>query len=410
MLGTMPRIGVLTPDAADAVRDAGGEPISLGLSEARPEGGIALAREWVADAAHISCARENPEALFVGRGFPEELTGLLLCALRLDLPIVFGAGLEEPFPLALAALGVAPLSADPVEVALEVARSGSPTAQDIVESFSLTDALRTGCSLGGGPEMIVHLAAISREAGVGGFNQTIRVIAPEVPAITFPGSEWFKEHGPAGLFSRLGDQLHDGQTVEGGLKELLPDAPPAPPESDGPQTYFVRGRSSGTEVVCRAPVGTPEISGECNVFYSEMDAVAAVLGGRVEPGNIVVVRGCGPRGGPGLLRLDDLRETLEESGPEEGVTVLSDGVAPDGADGTWISLFTPEAAVGGVIGRFEDGDDLRFDLEEKRIKTKVKASVMERRESYYGPDLAGYGYASRYAASALSAIEGAGFS
>ena len=406
----MPRIGVLTSDASDTVRDAGGEPVLLELPGARPEGGIALAREWIADAAHISCARENPEALFVGAGPPEELAGLLLCALRLDLPVVFGASLNEPFPMALAALGLAPVSADPVEVALEVARSGTPTAQDVVESFSLTDALRAGCSLGGGPEMIVHLAAISREASVGGFNQTIRVIAPEVPAITAPGSEWFKEHGAAGLLAYLADQLHDGETVEGGLKEALPEAPQAPPESDGPQTFFVRGRSSGTEVVCRAPVGTPEISGECDVYYSEMDAVAAVLGGRVEPGSIVVVRGCGPRGGPGLLRLDDLSDTLEESGPEGGVVVLSDGVAPDGADGTWISLFTPEAAVGGVIGRFEDGDALRFDLEENRIKTRVKASVMERRESYYGPDLAGYGYAARYAASALSAIEGAGFS
>ena len=406
----MPRIGVLTTDASDAVRDAGGEPIPLGLTEARPEGGIALAREWIADAAHISCARENPEALFVGPGPPEELAGLLLCALRLDLPVVFGAGLNQPFPLALAALGLAPVSADPVEVALEVARSGGPTAQDIVESFSLTDALRAGSSLGGGPEMIVHLAAISREGNVAGFNHTIRVIAPETPAITAPGSEWYKENGAGGLLAYLGDQLHDGETVEGGLKEALPEVPPAPPESDGPQTFFVRGRSSGTEVVCRAPVGTSEISGTCNVFYSELDAVAGVLGGNVEPGSLVVVRGCGPRGGPGLLRLDDLRETLEESGPEEGVVVLSDGVAPDGATGTWISLFTPEAAVGGVIGRFEDGDDLRFDLDENRIRTRVKASAMELRESYYGPDLAGYGYAARYAASALSATEGAGFS
>ncbi|MGI9048491.1 MAG: hypothetical protein ACR2GU_03795, partial [Rubrobacteraceae bacterium] len=201
MLGTMPRIGVLTSDATDTVRDAGGEPILLELPGARPEGGIALAREWIADAAHVSCTRENPEALFIGAGPPEELAGLLLCALRLDLPVVFGVSLDEPFPLALAALGLSPVSADPAEVALEIARSGAPTAQDVVESFSLTDALRAGCSLGGGPEMIVHLAAVSREAGVGGFNQTIRVITPEVPAVNVPGSGWYEKHGAGGILA-----------------------------------------------------------------------------------------------------------------------------------------------------------------------------------------------------------------
>ncbi len=407
----MARVGVpfLEPSGLpDAVQKAGGEPVPLRLPLARPAGGVALTREWVADAAEVACASEGLDALLLSADHPEDLAGLLLASIRLDLPAVVARPPEDPFALSLAALGLLPLSRNPPEVVVEVARSGESRAADLIESFPLANALRAGLSLGGGPELLVHLVALSREAGVLDFAQMVHVLAPENPAVTSPGSEWFREHGSLGLLASLGEALHDTPTVAGPLKEGLPPAPAESPEDPGPRLVLVQGRSSGTEGVCRVSGDAPEVAGECRVFDSEENAVRAVGKERVQPGSIVVMRSCGPRGGPGLLRLEKLAGALEESGLTEEVSVLTDGVAPEGVRGAWISLFAPEAAEEGIIGRLRDGDPLRFDLRDGAIRTKVRAEVMDQRIPHGQPASTGHGYAARYAASALPALEGAG--
>ena len=90
-------------------------------------------------------------------------------------------------------------------------------------------------------------------------------------------------------------------------------------------------------------------------------------------------------------------------------TVLTDGVAPEGVPGVWASLFAPEAAVGGVMARLRDGDALRLDLEEGRIRTGVRSEEFRAREPRLPAMPSGGGYAARYARSALPALEGAGF-
>jgi dihydroxyacid dehydratase/phosphogluconate dehydratase len=150
-----------------------------------------------------------------------------------------------------------------------------------------------------------------------------------------------------------------------------------------------------------------EISGSCRVFASEEEAVRAVESGEVDLGALLVVTGCGSRGGPGLLRLDRLGGALNEAGLS--VPVLTDGLAPEGASVNWASLMTPEAAAGGVISRLRDGDTLRLDLEEGLIRTGIVAEEIRRREPFTVPAPSGFGYAARYARSALSALEGAGF-
>jgi dihydroxy-acid dehydratase len=149
-----------------------------------------------------------------------------------------------------------------------------------------------------------------------------------------------------------------------------------------------------------------EVAGVCRVFGSDEEAARAVKEG-VEPGTLLVVAGCGPRGGPGLIRLELLGEALEGAGLAG--TVLTDGLAPGWAGGAQISLFTPEAASGGVIELLRDGDALRIDLSEGRILTSVKASDLDSRDPYIQPRPNGAGYAARYARSALPALEGAGF-
>jgi dihydroxy-acid dehydratase len=409
--GRTPRVFVPVPSEAlgyiGSVLEAGGEPMVLGLPTDLPAGGVALHREWVADWAEIFCSNYGIDALLVSAIEPAELAGLLMAALRLDLPAVV-LPKADPFGVALAAMGLAPLTGNPTEAGVELAKTGRPRAGELVGGFSLANALRAGLAAGGGPELLVHLAAIAREAGVLGFSQMIRVLVPESPAVTGPNSLWFETHGTAGLFAYLDDALHDTPTVAGRLNEDLPPAPSAP-EAGGPRLVFVRGRVSGTEVICRADGGVVEVTGDCRFYTSEEAAVGAVREGAIGPSDLLVVAGCGPRGGPGLLRLDRLGDALDEAELSGIVPVLTDGLPPEGVPGSWTSLATPEASASGVIGRLQDGDLLRLNLAEGLIRTGVAAEEIRQREPFVVPAPSGLGYAARYARVALPALEGAGF-
>jgi dihydroxy-acid dehydratase len=340
---------------------------------------------------------------------PEQLAGLVLAALRLNLPAVAVPCDDPHLSAALAALGLAPITGDPASVAVEVAGGGGPRPRDLVEDFSLVNALRAGLSLGGGPELLVHLAAIAREAGSSGFSRTLRVITPETTPLVEPDSEWFLEHGTGGLLARLGDALNDTGTVCGPLREVLPSSVPEPPRPAESRLAFVEARASGAEALCRVYEGETEVAGECRVCHSEKFAVRIVEGGFLEADSLLVVGGCGPRGAPGLSRLDRLSRVLEEDGLAGSVSVITDGLPPRSASGTWISLFSPEAAAGGVIARLRNGDALRIDLREGRIRTGVGAREFQVREPREFPDHDDSGYAARYARDALPALEGAGF-
>lgn len=290
-------------------------------------------------------------------------------------------------------------------MAVRVGAERGPLPGNLVEGFSLANALRVGLSAGGGPELLVHLCAIAREAGTLGFGQMVRVLLPESPHLAPPDPG--EGHGVAGLLAPLGDLLNDTETVSGRLREALPASPPSKPGGTG--LAFVAGRASGTEALCRYGRGETEITGRCAVHTSEDLAVRAVEGGAVGPGSLLVVCGCGPRGGPGLLRLDRLARALEEGGLAGSVPVVTDGLPPEWAGGTWVSLFSPEAAAGGVVGCLRNGDALRFDLAEGRIRTGVGPEEFREREPYAGLAPAGAGYAARYARSALPVLDGAGF-
>jgi dihydroxy-acid dehydratase len=405
----MPRVGVLAPGSSrfsELVREAGGEPVPLVLPITRLPG-IALRREWFVDWAHISAGAEDLEALLIDAIEPAEVAGLLTAALRLDLPAVVATPPIEPFSVALAALGFAPLGENPAEAAVAVAQSRNPRSRELVESFSLANALRAGLSLGLGPELLVHLAAIAREAGVAGFPQMIRVLTHESPRIVGSDSPWLRRHGAAGLIAYLGTMLHDTLTVAGRLKEALPPTPPAPDEEGGSRLVFVKGRASGTEALCWTDGIGEEISGLCRVYASEEAAVQEVRNSALDPADLLVVGGCGPRGGSGLLRLDRLKSALDDIGL--AIAVLTDGLPPEGVVGTWASLATPETAAGGVVGRLRDGDSLRLDLVEGLIRTGVSADELSSREPFASPPSSDFGYAARYARTALPALEGAGF-
>ncbi len=404
-----PRIGVLSADLdlPERVREAGGEAVEVPVPEFYEEWGVALVREWISDRLEVSLPFLGVEALAFDGDSPEELAGAFVAAIRLGLPAVSLAKPETPFAIAVAALGLCALDEDPAEAAVRLARDAEPDARSLAENFSFANALRAGLTVGGGPEVMVHLAAIAKEADVVGFDQMLRVLAPETPAAASVFSEWFEENGLPGVLNLLGDDLHDTRTVSGTLKS---HARAAESESSDERLKlsFIKARTSGAEAVCLAPEGRSAVEGACRVFDSEAEAVEAVFGGGLEDVGILVVRGCGPRGYPGLCRLDELAHAIEEAGIE-GMSILTDGVAPEEAPGVWISLFSPEAASRGIVGRLEHGDFLRFDLEDGRILTSVGARDFAKRKRFKPATPETSAYAARYAKSADTALNGASF-
>lgn len=387
------------PDAVDA---AGAEPVPRRLPAARPTGGVALAREWAADATEISCAEAGLDALLLASDHTEDLFGMLLAAVRLDLPTVCAPPPGTPLSATLTALGFGPLSGDAAGVVAGLSQKDGSRPSALLDNFSLANALRAGVAAGGGPELFVHLSALAREAGVVGFSQMVRVLAPETPASE---PAWTRENGVPALLASLGEGLHDIPTVAGRLKDGLPSVPGARKEQH--RLFFMRARASGAEVVCRVPAGAPDVSGQCRVFGSEAAAVRAVREGEILDETVLVVNGCGPRGGAGLLRLDALGAALRGAGLR--TPVVTDGLSPADAVGPWACAFTPEAAMGGVIGRLRDGDALRLDLEGGHIRAGIQAGELEAREPFEAAGQIGAGYAARYGRSALPALEGAGF-
>ena len=183
---------------------------------------------------------------------------------------------QPPLCASLVALGLAPGAGDPAATVVSLTESGWTTPSRLVDNFSVANALRAGFAAGGGPVILVHLAAIAREAGVAGFGQMMRVLVAETPEAD---PEWLREYGVPGLLSSLGDTLHDVPTVAGNLKENLPPTPPLPGEHA--RLVFVRARASGAEAVCRVRKGVTEPAGECRVFGSEEEAVSSVIRGEV---------------------------------------------------------------------------------------------------------------------------------
>jgi dihydroxy-acid dehydratase len=406
------RVGVAAPPGSgypDRLRDAGCEPVLIPLPETASRG-IGLRREWTADATEMAAAVREPDGLLLAAPEPEVLAGLVIAALRLNLPAVVAGRARDATSAAVAAMGLAPQEGDAAELAAALAGEGGPKPQEIVQSFSLANALRASCALSGGPEPLVHLAAIAREANVPGFGSVMRVISRETGPATTPGSEWFLKHGVPGILKHLGRAVHDTRTVAGRLRDRLPDDVPEPPDAEGSGLVFMRDRRKTVEAVgWSADTDKTYASGKCLVFAGEEAAVRAVESGGVEPRRVLVVAGCGPRSGSGLLRLTRFSEVLEESGLAGRVAVFTDGVAPAAARGVWVSLATPEAAAAGLPSRLMDGDMLYLGLDDGAIRVGVSSEDLEGTELLIEAPNPPPGYQGRYTRDARPALEGAGF-
>jgi dihydroxy-acid dehydratase len=149
--------------------------------------------------------------------------------------------------------------------------------------------------------------------------------------------------------------------------------------------------------------------GTAAVFESEADATTAVSLGKIKKGAAIVVRGLGPRGGPGIHKLRMLPALLELKGLNTSVAVLTDGRLPDAPEGLFVSLVSPEAAVRGALAILRDGDQIEIDVEKRSAIVRLTDTEMQvRLARWQAPATAGRrGFLERYSRSVSDVHEGA---
>ena len=151
--------------------------------------------------------------------------------------------------------------------------------------------------------------------------------------------------------------------------------------------------------------------GTARVYDSEEDASAAIMGKRIKPGDIVVIRYEGPKGGPGMREMLTPTSVIAGMGLDKDVALITDGRFSGGTRGAAIGHVSPEAASGGPIALVKEGDEIEIDIPRKRLSLRVPEEELERRRKTWKPrpPKITSGYAYRYAQLVTSGSTGAVF-
>ncbi|WP_298271933.1 dihydroxy-acid dehydratase [Geobacter sp.] len=311
---------------------------------------------------------------------------------------------------------------------VDLVRSGV-TPRQILTRASFENAIRVDLALGGSSNTVLHLLAIAREAGVELPLETFDVLAKETPQLSSmnPAGEYFMEDldaagGVLGVLKQLGTKIKDNPTVMGlSTLELVstveavdervihPQTDPVKPEG-GIAVLFGNLAPKGA-VVKQSGVSAAmmHFEGTARCFDSEESAMAALMGGKIASGDVVVIRYEGPKGGPGMREMLAPTATLMGLGLGDSVALITDGRFSGGTRGPCIGHISPEAAEGGPIALVEEGDRIRLDIPNRRLELLVDDTVLaERRSRCVAPEpKIKSGWLARYAKVVTSAYTGA---
>jgi dihydroxy-acid dehydratase len=315
-------------------------------------------------------------------------------------------------------------------LAVSLARDGGPTARAFLDRRALLNAMAGIAATGGSTNGLLHLLAISREAGTPLTLDELTGVAERTPAIASlaPSGRWVAEDlqragGTGAVIAELiRAGLLDGEApTVGGV--TLAEATAGAPEPDG-EVVFTVGRPfkpAGRLTSLRgnlAPEGSvvklagterTRQTGPARVFDSEEDCAAAVRSGAVRPGDVLVIRYEGPAGGPGMREMLSVTSSVVGAGLGESVALVTDGRFSGATRGLMVGHVAPEAARGGPLAAVRDGDRIAIDLEARTLHLDVEEDELARRlrEAPPPPRRYDFGVFARYRASVGSASEGA---
>ncbi|GAA3995597.1 dihydroxy-acid dehydratase [Sphingomonas humi] len=345
--------------------------------------------------------------------------------------------------LAMSFLGLSPIGLNDIPAVLaekaaaareagrmtvEALRAGR-NARQMITAAGLRNAAVAGTATAGSTNLILHLLAIAREAGIAAahfgidlFDEVSRatpVIADLKPGGRFMAPDMSAAGGTALLGQRLMEAglIEDAPTVTGrSLFDHFRDAA----ETPGQEVIVTADRpikERGGFGICYGNIapdgcvvklaghGKLRFEGPARVFDGEEAAFAAVTAGSIQAGDVLVIRGEGPAGGPGMREMLGVTAAIQGRGLGDEVALITDGRFSGATYGFMVGHVSPEAARGGPIALVEDGDTILIDVERRVVETSADLSARPTRQWPVSPEATGA--FAKYAASVGSASLGA---
>ena len=304
------------------------------------------------------------------------------------------------------------------------------TARQFINRLGIENAIRLTAAIGGSTNVALHLPAIGYEAGVSvpmtlfdELCQSTPHIAKVNPAAAPNVPDFHQAGGVPAVMKEILPLLHGdaltvaGKTIAENL-ENIPTGDPAiirsrqnPWNSQGGLAVLCGNLAPDTAITKPAAIH-PDMHtfvGKARCFDSEEDANHAILEGRIKPGDVLVIRYEGPKGGPGMREMATAMKLLYGRGLAMKTAVVTDGRFSGTNNGCFVGHISPEAAEGGPIAAVLDGDTIAIDIPNRSVKLDIKDDVLQARLSKWQkpPRKITKGYLGIYSKLASSAAEGA---
>ena len=304
--------------------------------------------------------------------------------------------------------------------------------RDILTEKAFMNALTVDMALGCSTNTMLHLPAIAHEAGVEinlDIANELSAKTPNLCHLAPAGHTYMEELNEAGGIYAVMNELNKkgllytdlitatGKTVGENIKGCENKNPEVIRPIDNPYSQtggiaVLKGNLAVNGSVVKRSAVVPEMmvhEGPARVFDCEEDAIAAIKGGQIVPGDIVVIRYEGPKGGPGMREMLNPTSAIAGMGLGSSVALITDGRFSGASRGASIGHVSPEAALGGNIALVEEGDIIKINIPENTLNVDVSDEVLAERRAKWQPrePKVTTGYLARYAALVTDSSKGA---
>ncbi len=313
---------------------------------------------------------------------------------------------------------------------MELLEQGT-TARDLINEASIHNGMALDMAFGGSTNTMLHLTAIAHTAGcpvtMDDWDR-VSTATPNIVRIAPAGPLHIQDLNDVGGVPAIMHELwnagvldRDARTCMGPLEEIVDAYPHADgtvvrrytdPYSPDGGLKVMRGNLAPDCGVVKKSAVAPDMhrhQGPARVFESEEDACEAIFGGKIVPGDVVVIRYEGPAGGPGMREMLTPTSAICGMGLDKSCALITDGRFSGATKGPAIGHVSPEAAAGGPIALVEDGDIITIDIDAGTLVLEVDDAELGRRRAAWQPPAPKYteGVLSRYAKLVTSADKGA---
>ena len=409
--------------------------VRLNLPSVFVYGGAALPGRWRGKEVTILDCYEAVGGVYAGRVSREELDELERAALPGlgSCPGQFTANtmgmVSETLGLALPGSATLPavhserenLAKRAGEVVMRILRDGGPLPRDLVTRKSLENACAAVAATGGSTNAGLHIPAIAHEAGIRFSLDDLARVAKRTPLIADlqPGGRYLAKdlHAAGGVYAVLKELLRRGAlhgdclTIFGTSleKELSSHRgsdgkviPEKPLSSTGGIVVLKGNLAPQGALLKVAGLKSLVFEGPARVFESEEDCVAVVRNRKYRPGDVLVIRNEGPKGGPGMREMLGVTALLYGQGMGEKVALVTDGRFSGATRGMMVGYVSPEAAIGGPLSLVRNGDRISIDAAKGLLSVRLSS---RKRKPHKEKELSGA--LEKYAALVGSAFNGA---